>query len=178
MKKFNFQKAIQDIVTNKQIVEVRFAGSSSGFKVGIILSADKQYLSMIEVGTKGQFDGVCIYRMEDVSSIKTDTLYSSKLLKLLDVTSLYETALSNIEELKEHSFRGFLSALQNSGHVSEIICEDAEVLVGRIVGHDDEIVAVDEFVKKSQKSFSRAYANVKNIRRISLGIPYLRKISI
>jgi len=71
-----------------------------------------------------------------------------------------------------------LSALQNSGHVSEIICEDAEVLVGRIVGHDDEIVAVDEFVKKSQKSFSRAYANVKNIRRISLGIPYLRKISI
>ena len=173
MKKFNFQNTIQDLIVNQRIVEVRFAGSSKGFKVGIISSADKLYLYLIEIDTKGQFDGVCMYRMEDISSIKIDTLYCSKVLKLVNVASLYEAAMQYIREFKEHSFDSFLSYLENTGQVSELIFEDAEILVGRIAGLDDEIVVVDEFIKKSPKSFSRAYANIKNIRRISVGIPYL-----
>src|SRR6185369_4558171 len=136
MKNFNYQDELQKIIDNKQLAEVRFHSNPGGFKVAYILNTNAKYLTLAEIEPKATLDGVCVYLMTDVYSIKVGTTYVNTWSKKITDESQYEQALKDIEGITDFSFEGFISRFENTDTLVEILLENTETLAGKIVAHD------------------------------------------
>lgn len=177
MKKFNYKDELKKIIENKQLTQVYLNGEPNQFKVAYIIDANSDYLTLGEINDNTSLDGVGIYRIRDIALLKVDTVYLNEFIKQINHDSLYKQISSDLVGIKKFTIEGFVSVFENTNTVVEILTEDANALVGRIIAHDDEAVVLAEFKAEVDRSMGRTYVNFDMIARIAVDIPYLRVIS-
>ncbi len=177
MQKFSFQAELQKIISSKQLAEIRFQSKPDLFNVAYILSANEVYLTLAEIDPKAHFDGVCIYQVSDLSSIKVDTEYLKKFGKKIKDDGIYQRAIQGISTVKEFTFQGFISAFENTDTYVEILCGRQDTPAGKIVGHDEAVIVLDEISGKKQTSFTKTYIVRSTITRLSVDVPWVNKIT-
>ncbi len=177
MKNFNYQNELKKIVENKQLVQVYFHDTPSDYSVAYLLSADDDFITLAEIANTAAFDGVTIRHMSDVDIIKPDTIYLNELMKQITDDSLYQQAMKDVEGIEKFSFDGFISGLENTGTIVEILSTNGDNFTGKITGYDDEVLILEEYRSELPRTLSRAYIRLKVVAQISVDIPYLRIIA-
>ncbi len=177
MNNFNYQNELKKIVQSKQLVQVHRNSTTNEFKAAYIVSIDDKYLTLIEVANDGTPFGVSIRHMDEVDVIKVETIYLSELAKHVNRDALYQQAMKSIENIKRFTFDGFASGLENTNTIVEVLKENGDVLIGRIVGHDDKILVLDEYREETDRRFARCYITFEIVAQISVDIPYLNIIT-
>ena len=102
--------------------------------------------------------------------------YLSEFEKQLPDTSIYDQAMHYIESITAFTFDGFAESLENSKTLVEITTQGDNNYAGRIAGHSDDILVLDEYTTESDKRLKRTYFNRETIERISLGVAWVRTI--
>ncbi|MBI1872237.1 hypothetical protein HYS10_02330 [Candidatus Collierbacteria bacterium] len=176
MKKFDFQTELKRIIDSRQLVEVNLHGAPT-YLVAYILSANDKYLTFAVVSSSATLTGVTICHMVDVDSISIETIYLSELAKQISDDSIYQQALKDVQNIKEFTFDGFASGLENTKTLVEITTDNDDNISGRIAGHSDDILILDEYSSESDRRIRRTYFNRETIVRISLDVAWIRTIS-
>lgn len=176
MKKFDYQKELQRIIADKQLVEINLSEAPT-FKVAYILNANENYITYAEISSSATFSGVTICRTEDIDYISVNTIYLSELSKQITDNSLYQQAQQNVKSIEVFTPSGFISALEGTKTIVELTTENEVTIAGRITGHDKNTLVLDEYSSESDRCIARSYFNVRIIVRISLDVPWIRTIS-
>lgn len=175
MKNFNFQTELQKIIEKKQLVAVRFKRTPEEFKVVYLLDANDEFTTIAEIDNRGELDGVCMYHSDEINSVSTYSQYLSKLEKKIDPSTL-KRVLSTIENVKEFSFTGLASAIENTDTLVEVEYENGFRPVGKITGHDEQALFLTEFDDESKEPLAHFLIKFSAITCMSLDIPYMRDI--
>jgi hypothetical protein len=176
MQTFHFKSELQEIISNKKLVEITLDGAPT-YKVAYILAANDDYLTFAEVSSSASFSGVSMCRTKDINIISVDTIYLSELVKLIPGESLYLQALKNVENVTDFTPSGLITAVEGTKTLVELTTIDEEVIAGRIINHDDEIIVLDEYSSESDRRIAHSYYRVAHIIRISLDVPWVRTIT-
>lgn len=177
MQTFNLQIEFKKIVETKQFIQVHLHDTPNEFKVAYIIGVSDGYLALAEINDSGVLDGVTVLRSDMVETIKVATIYLSELMKKIDRNSLDKQVAESIRRIKKFSFEGFVSGLENTNTIVEILYENGYILTGRIIGHSDESLVLDEYRSECDRLFARCYINFEAIAQISFNIPYLEILS-
>lgn len=173
---FDYQDELKKLITAKQLVEVSLIGAPT-YKVAYLLSANDDYLTFAEISSSATFSGVILCRMNQVDWISSESLYVDELSKQITDESLYKQATDNIKNFKKFTPSGFITAFAGTSTIIELTDEDENVFAGRIVGHGEQHLLVDEYYAENQQRFARKYFNIANISRMAVDVPWLRTIS-
>ncbi|MEP7167498.1 MAG: hypothetical protein ABI758_05980, partial [Candidatus Woesebacteria bacterium] len=146
------------------------------FKVAYIVDENDKFITLIEVDPKGLFDGVAVFRTDDVCSFRVHSLYINKLGKKILGDTIYTQGMNIIERVKEFSFKGFARALQNSKTLVEVDFINGNGITGRILGYEGEKLAVDEFDQHEAVSTGRSFSDFAGISGFVVDAQYMRKI--
>lgn len=174
MQKFHFQNEISKLVENKTLTAVRFKKTPGEFKVAYLIDVNTEFTTLAEIDERGELDGVCMYRSEEISSFSTHTQYMSKLEEKID-SSLLEHALEKIEKVKEFNFRGFAKAFENTDTLVEVEYQTNFGPAGKIIGYDEEALLLHE-LDEHDGVISHALIKFSSITCMSIDIPYMRVI--
>lgn len=176
MNEFSFQNELKNIVDSRQLVEMVLDGEPD-YRVVYFLSADENFVTFAEINSAAGYVGVSICRMADITSISVDTIYLSELTKQIQGDSLYLQAKKAVESIETFTPSGFISALEDTKTVVELTTHARESIAGRIVGHDDTVLVLDEYSSESDRRIARTYFRFPEIVRIAVDVPWLRTIS-
>jgi hypothetical protein len=175
MKQFDYQAELKKIIETKQLVEVDIDGPGHG--VAYILNANDEYLTFAKINNNAALDGVIICPMTDVNYVQTDTTFISELAKHITGKDLHQQAIKVVDGIKEFTFEGFISGLENTRTIIEFTDKDEDSFSGRILGHNDKIIVVDEYYTEDSGRFARSYVNRATISRIVVASPWLNIIT-
>lgn len=177
MNSFNYQAELQRVIEQKQLAQV-FLNGAPTFKVAYLLSANEEYLTFAEVSSSATFAGVMICRLSGIDAVKVSNLYLGELIKQIPGESLHQQAQKTIESIKEFTFDGFLTAFEGTKSIVELVDDNEDTFAGRLIGHDDQVIAMDEFYTEYDRLFARSYVNRSIITRMGVEIPWLRTIAL
>lgn len=172
MKSFNYQSELKKIIDNKELVEITLTNSKSSHFKGYLLHADSEYLIFAAIGNEYVFQGVGIVRKSYLESIQVETHFVSQWKKGIKDDSIYAKAQKSISSIKEFSFEGFVKAFEGTETLVDVVTE-VENYTGKIIGHDDEILVIDEYFAEYETRYSRAFINPANIQSITIDSPWL-----
>ena len=175
MKQFDFQAELKKIIDAKQLVEIFLHGAPT-YKVAYLLNANNDYLTFAEVSSSALFSGVIICNLSDVDWIGVETPYLGELAKQIVDDSVYKQATEDIKNIKEFSFKGFVSAFVDTKRIVEITDEDETVTAGRVLNQDDKVLVFDEYSAENTRKLARMFFNKNSIIRIAIDVPWLRTI--
>lgn len=175
MKKFDFTSKFNNITKNKELVEISLHGAPT-FKVAYVLGAAKEHLLFAEINSSALPNGITICQTSDIDFIALDTVYTSELVKRIEGASLFDQAVKEAKPIKKYTFEGFISAFENTKTIVEITTDEEVVYAGRIIGHDDKVLVLDEYSTESDKCLGHLYFNRSIISRLSIDVPWLRTI--
>jgi hypothetical protein len=176
MKTFDFKKRMNDAIKNKELVEINLHDAPT-YKVAYILGAAEGFLLFAEVSSSATMTGVFLCQSEDVDSVCLDTIYTSELAKQIPGDSLYLQAAKSIENVKKYTFDGFISAFENTKTIVEVTTSDENSYAGRIVGHNDKTLVLDEYSSEIDRYVGHMYFNRSIVIRLSVDVPWLRTIA-
>ncbi len=172
MTTLDYQNDLQNIINNKQLVE--FDLTSEENVVAYILRASTEFITIAEISASATLLAVSTYRMSDVQRMSADSIYLNEFAKQLPGDSLYQQASIDIEKMNGTSFDAFLEAFLNVQTYVEVVKENGNTFQGKIVGYDDNIVALDEYYAQYEKRFARIYINRNIIMCMAVDTPRLR----
>ncbi|SRR3989344_3589862 len=173
MKQFDYQAELKKIIDGKQLVQVNLKSDQGQFKVAYIINADNKYLTLIELANDATPFGVSVRLLEDIEMFKVESIYLGEFVKHVS-DEFYRLGLKSLENVKQFTFEGFASALEKTNKVAEILTENGDSVIGRVVGHDDGVLAFDEYLEDSEGRLARCYIKFDNIIQISIDIPHLK----
>lgn len=176
MKALDYQSELQKIIDAKQLVEVVIHGFPP-FIAAYILNANDEYITLAEVSSSATLAGVMILRASDIDYISVETLYLSELIKQIKDDTVYRQAIVNVQNIKDFTFNGFAQCFEDSSTLVELTLYDEDIIAGRIVGHNDKILVLDEYSTHSDRRVRRTYFNFDSVSRITLDIPWIRTIA-
>lgn len=176
MVNFDYLNELNKLIDGRQLVEV-FLNGAPTFKVGYLISANENYLTLAEISSSATFSGVIICRMGDIDWISSESIYLSELSKQIADDSLYERALQNVKDIKKFTPSGFLDAFSGTDTIVELTDEDENTLAGRIVGYNETHIVLDEYYAEYNQRFARKFISAAIIIRLALDVPWLRTIA-
>lgn len=176
MTKINYQEELGKIIDTRKLVEVRFQSTPGEFKVAYILNIHKKFITLLEIDPKNSFDGVCMYRSEDVVSLKLDSGYLKKIEKNILKSTMYERALKDIESIQEFSFDGVVSLFEGTNEILDFACKNGNSVAGKVISNDADIVVIDGIDEDDLTHLSRCFLRFDAITRIGIDIPYVQDI--
>ncbi len=176
MSSFNYITEIQKIIDSKELVEVRVYSNPGMFNVAYVLGANQEFLVLAEIDPKAHLDGVCVYQMDNVISIKQNTPYLAKFSQKISGTAQYDQAYKDFEALSDLTFEGFISAFEGKDTLVEVLCDGGETVAGKIFAHDEHILVLSELDSKKGTTDGTTYLNKDSIIRLSTDVPWVNKL--
>jgi hypothetical protein len=176
MSSFNYITEIQKIIDSKELVEVRVYSNPGMFNVAYVLGANQEFLVLAEIDPKANLDGVCVYQMENVISIKQKTPYLAKFSQKISDQSQYNQAYKDFELLTDLTFEGFIADFEGKDAIIEVLCDEGETVAGKIVAHDEHILVLTELDSKKGTTEGTTYLNKDAIIRLSVDVPWIKKL--
>lgn len=176
MDQINYFSELKKIADSKQLVEINLHGAPT-FKVGYILGSNEDFLTFAEVHSSAAYAGTIICRMEDIESIKTETLYLAELVKRIKDDSIYSQAIEDTKNIKDNTFDGFIASFISTDTIVEVTNTNEETYAGRLVGHDSDVLVLDEYYSEYPKRLAHTYLNKAYISRLAISVPWLITIS-
>lgn len=176
MTTFNYSDELKKLTQDRQLAEVFLKGAPT-YKVAYLLAVTDEYLTFAEVNSSAQFAGIIICHLNDVESISVKTEYLTVLAGHIQVESVFEKITQSLGQLTDFTFTGFFSAFENQGRIMAITLDNEDEVAGRVMGYNDQVLMLDEYVAGRDHCVARSYYNLNSIIRLSVDVPWLRTIS-
>lgn len=174
MNTFNYKNDIQQFIKTKELVEFGLKGEST-FGQGYILNYNDDFITIAAVNTSYRYAGTSIFRTEKIDYLSTDTSYLREFEKRVNADEVYEEAQRAISAVTEFTFDGFIASLEGSDTYLEIVT-DQDSFVCKVVGHDENVVAVDEYSQNNTQRIAHSYYPLARITAIVLNSSYAQLV--
>jgi hypothetical protein len=173
MQTFNFQTQLQELISERQLLEINFnlLEGLSHLK-GYLLDVNDEYLLMASITNDLTLQGVTMCLRKDVISFQIETNFLMELQKGLTDDEVFQQAIAFTKKINATSFLGFISALECSPTLVTIVTE-TESYTGRVISHDDEMLVLDEYYAEDTGRFARTFLNPSHIISITTGGAWL-----
>jgi hypothetical protein len=145
--------------------------------VAYLLCANEEFLTFAEVSSSALFAGVIMCKLADVDALKTETIYLGELVKSITDDSLYQQAAKAIENISDFTFDGFASGFEGADTLLEIVDENEDTFVGRVMAHDENVLVLDEYYTENDRRFAHSYINFATIIRLGINVPWVRTVA-
>lgn len=177
MNNFNYFNQLKEFEAEQTLVEVHLIDAPD-MKVAYLLASNEEIIYFIEVGSDGGFSGLVLCYMENVESIKVESLYLEALSKQISKADVFQKAETYYRyQTDKWSFSDVLNYLQDNKFLVEVVDQNEKAIVGRVVAQDEMVLVLDEYYAENDRRFARAYINKNNITRVSYGSRWLNTIA-
>ncbi|MEP7167714.1 MAG: hypothetical protein ABI758_07120 [Candidatus Woesebacteria bacterium] len=174
MNRFSYKHDVQQLIEKRELVEFGLQGAST-FGQGYILKYNDDFITITAVNPAYLYSGTSIFPTEQIEYLSVDTSFLREFAKRVDATAVYQEALQTIQTVKDFTFDGFISCFEGTQTYLEI-ATDEDSFVCTIVGHDETIVAVDEYSQNNTQRIAHSYYPKARIKAILLNSSYAQLV--
>jgi hypothetical protein len=167
---------LQDIISNKKLLQIYLASKSGEYEVGYPFAYNKELLAVANISDNANINGIYFYSWENINYLKHNSVYLDNLEKKLDHQKLQVIIDKIKSEVKSLDKQQLFTALKNLDKPVEITIQYDNYVDGKIIAVDENSVVLGEHRIESASQISETIIPLSHIECISVDTGWLQSV--